>query len=95
MPEAKAGRPKPPPRERLLRSLVALLMTPFLLLTVLLIGCWLQASGKLSVHRRMVSPRCGRHGSTRRRRKSRAGDQVEARGSTHETPSDNRLETSG
>ena len=55
MPEAKAGRPKPPPRERLLRSLVALLMTPFLLLTVLLIGCWLQASGKLSVHRRMVS----------------------------------------
>ena len=54
MPEAKAGRPKPPPRERLLRGLVALLMTPFLLLTVLLIGCWLQASGKLSVHRRMV-----------------------------------------
>ena len=39
MPEAKAGRPKPPPRERVLRGLVALLMTPFLLLTVLLIGC--------------------------------------------------------
>ena len=55
MPEAKAGRPKPPPRERVLRGLVALLMTPFLLLTVLLIGCWLKASsGELPVHRRMV-----------------------------------------
>ena len=67
MPEAKAGRPKPPPRERLLRGLVALLMTPFLLLTVLLIGCWLQASGKLPVHRRMVLG-VGDIGPTRRRR---------------------------
>ena len=52
--KANAGRPKPPPRERVLRGLVALLMTPFLLLTVLLIGCWLKASGELPVHRRMV-----------------------------------------
>ena len=95
MPEAKAGRPKPPPRERLLRSLVALLMTPFLLLTVLLIGCWLQASGKLSVHRRMVSSVWATSGQRGGGAQSRAGDQVEARGPTHETPSDNRLETSG
>ena len=40
--------------QSLLRGLVALLTTPFLLLTVLVIGCWLKASGKLLAHRRML-----------------------------------------
>jgi hypothetical protein len=54
MPEANAGHPKSSRPESLLRGLVALLTTPFLLLTVLVIGCWLQASGKLPAQRRMV-----------------------------------------
>jgi hypothetical protein len=33
---------------RLVRGLVALLATPFLLLAVLVIGCWLKASGRLA-----------------------------------------------
>lgn len=54
MPEATACRPKQSLPESLLRGLVALLTTPFLLLTVLVIGCWLKVSGKLPAHRRMV-----------------------------------------
>jgi hypothetical protein len=34
--------------ESLARGLVALLATPFLLLVVLVVGCWLKASGKLT-----------------------------------------------
>jgi hypothetical protein len=34
--------------ERLVRGLVALLATPFLLMAVLVIGVWLKASGKLT-----------------------------------------------
>ena len=34
--------------ERLVRGLVALLAAPFLLLAILVIGCWLKASGKLT-----------------------------------------------
>ena len=56
-PKANAGRLKPSLPESLLRGLVALLTSPFLLLTVLVIGCWLKASGRLPVHRRMVFAR--------------------------------------
>jgi hypothetical protein len=34
--------------ESLVRGLMALLATPFLLLAVLVIGCWLKAVGKLT-----------------------------------------------
>ena len=54
MPEANTSRPQPSLPESLVRGLAALLMTPFLLLAVLVIGCSLKASGKLPVHRWMV-----------------------------------------
>jgi hypothetical protein len=47
----------PPQRwlpESLVRGLVALLATPFLLLTMLAVVCWLMASGKLPAQRRIV-----------------------------------------
>ena len=40
--------------ESLVRGLAALLTTPFLVPTMLVIGCWLKASGRPPVHRRMV-----------------------------------------
>jgi hypothetical protein len=44
----QGGWRRPPLFESLLRGLVALLATPFLLLVMLAIGCWLKASGKLT-----------------------------------------------
>ena len=63
MPEANAGRPKPSLPERLLRGLVALLATPFLLLM-----WWRSAVGcRYRANCRSIGgwclPRCGQHRS--------------------------------
>jgi hypothetical protein len=50
MPQANTSLQKPSLAQSLARSLVALLATPFLLLAVLIIGCWLQLSGRLPDH---------------------------------------------
>jgi len=53
-PETNEGRSKPSVPERLLRGLVALLATPFLLLMMAAVVSWLKVSGKLPVHRQMM-----------------------------------------
>ena len=52
--KANASRPRPSLPERLLRGLVALLATPFLLLIMVAVVSWLKVSGKLPVHRQMM-----------------------------------------
>lgn len=54
IPKANTRHPKPSLPESLLRGLAALLATPFLVLTLLMIGCSLKLSGKLPVNRRMT-----------------------------------------
>ncbi len=54
MSKANASWPKPSLPERLLRGLVALLATPFLLLMMVAVVSWLKVSGKLPVHRQMM-----------------------------------------
>ena len=53
-PETNGGRSKRSLPERLLRGLVALLATPFLLLMMAAVVSWLKVSGKLPVHRQMM-----------------------------------------
>jgi hypothetical protein len=52
--KANASRPRPSLPERLLRGLLALLATPFLLLIMVAVVSWLKVSGKLPVHRQMM-----------------------------------------